>query len=40
MLVLVDLVVSDSVQTPWTVANQAPLSMEFSRQREVSSWFR
>ena len=25
-------VVSDSVQTPWTVAHQAPLSMGFSRQ--------
>ena len=23
---------SDSFETPWTVANQAPLSMEFSRQ--------
>ena len=29
--VLSHLVVSDSV-TPWTVARQAPLSMEFSRQ--------
>ena len=25
-------VVSDSFATPWTVARQAPLSMEFSRQ--------
>ena len=25
-------VVSDSFVTPWTVAHQAPLSMEFSRQ--------
>ena len=25
-------VVSDSFGIPWTVANQAPLSMEFSRQ--------
>ena len=25
-------VVSDSSLTPWTVAHQAPLSMEFSRQ--------
>ena len=25
-------VVSDSLATPWTVACQAPLSMEFSRQ--------
>ena len=23
---------SDSFKTPWTVAHQAPLSMEFSRQ--------
>ena len=25
-------VVSDSFATPWTVARQAPMSMEFSRQ--------
>ena len=25
-------VVLDSVQTPWTVTHQAPLSIEFSRQ--------
>ena len=25
-------VMSDSCATPWTVAHQAPLSMEFSRQ--------
>ena len=25
-------VVSDCIVTPWTVAHQAPLSMEFSRQ--------
>ena len=25
--------VSDSFATPWTVAHQAPLSMEFSRQK-------
>ena len=30
-------VVSDSFATPWTVAHQAPLSMEFSRQ-EYWSW--
>ena len=26
-------VVADSFATPWTVARQAPLSMEFSRQK-------
>ena len=31
MCVLSCLVISDSA-TPWTVAHQAPLSMEFSRQ--------
>ena len=30
-------VMSDSSVTPWTVAHQAPLSMEFSRQE---SWRR
>ena len=30
-------VVSDSL-TPWTVAHQAPLSMEFSREWEVISF--
>ena len=30
--VCVHSVVSDSFATPWTVAHQAPLSMEFSRQ--------
>ena len=29
-------VVSDSLATPWTVACQAPLSMEFSRQESWS----
>ena len=29
-------VVSDSLQTPWTVALQAPLSMGFSRQEYLS----
>ena len=30
-------VVSDSA-TPWTVAHQIPLSMEFSRQEYSSGW--
>ena len=30
--VCVCLVISNSIVTPWTVARQAPLSMEFSRQ--------
>ena len=30
---------SDSFETPWTVAHQAPLSMGFSRQ-EYWSWFK
>ena len=25
-------VMSDSLRSPWTIAHQAPLSMEFSRQ--------
>ena len=29
---LVATVMSDSFETPWTVAHQTPLSMEFSRQ--------
>ena len=33
--VLVCSIVADSV-TPWTVAHQAPLSMEFSRQEYLS----
>ena len=32
-------VVSDSFATPWTVAHQAPLSMEFSRQEYWSGCF-
>ena len=31
-------VVSDSFVTPWTVARQAPLSMEFSRQEYWSGF--
>ena len=31
-------VVSDFFATPWTVANQAPPSMEFSRQEYWSGW--
>ena len=34
--VYVYLVVSDSLETPWTVTCQAPLSMEFSRQEYCS----
>ena len=34
--VYVYLVVSDSLETPWTVTCQAPLSMEFSRQEYYS----
>ena len=32
------LVLSDSLATPWTVALQAPLSMEFSRQEYWSGF--
>ena len=32
------LVVSDSFATPWTVAHQAPLSTEFSRQEYWSGF--
>ena len=31
-------VMSDSFETPWTVARQAPLSMEFFRQEYWSQW--
>ena len=31
-------VVSDSFATPWTLAHQAPLSVEFSRQEYWSGW--
>ena len=37
MLLFSHKVVSDSFATPWTVAHQPPLSMEFSRQ-EYWSW--
>jgi len=32
------LVMSDSFETPWIVAHQAPLSMELSRQEYWSGW--
>ena len=31
-------VVSDSLRPPWTIAHQAPLSMEFSRQETFVKW--
>ena len=35
---LVTSVVSDSFETPWTVAHQTPLSMEFSRHEYRSEF--
>ena len=29
---------SDIFATPWTVAHQAPMSMEFPRQEHLDSW--
>ena len=36
MLLLNHSVIFDSFATPWTVAHQAPLSVEFSRQEHWS----
>ena len=38
LLLFSRLVMSDSFVTPWTVARQASLSMEFSRQEYWSGW--
>ena len=37
LFVLTHSVVSDSLQPPWTVAHQAPLSMGFFRE-EILGW--